>query len=52
VTPQWAAIVGAGDRIRWALIANPVSCEFRRGERGRRVPLPPDRWGEWVARCL
>lgn len=38
----------AGDRIAWALIANPTSAAFTRGQRGTVRPLPPDRWDGWV----
>ena len=42
-----------GDRVRWTLIANPVHSPIQPGEkRGRRTPLPPERWTDWVTRKL
>ena len=45
--------VEQGTRVRWAIIANPVHAPIQPGEkRGRRTPLPPERWAEWVTRKL
>ena len=41
-----------GDRIDWAVIANPTKSVFVRGKRGTRKPLAPEEWGDWISRKL
>lgn len=41
-----------GAPIQWAMIANPTKATPVKGQRGKRVPLPPEDWKAWVARKL
>lgn len=41
-----------GERISWALIANPTKAEPVRGRRGTIRPLPPEAWADWMDRKL
>ncbi|WP_018024111.1 type I-E CRISPR-associated protein Cas6/Cse3/CasE [Corynebacterium ulceribovis] len=41
-----------GDEITFALIGNPTFQKFERGKRGKRKPLPPERWNEWLERRM
>lgn len=41
-----------GAPVTWALIANPTKSQFRPGQRGKRVPLPPEEWKAWAGRKL
>lgn len=45
-----------GQQIEWALIANPVAAVVPKGApprtRGKRRPLPPEKWNAWIQRKL
>lgn len=43
----------ADTQVEWALIANPVAAIMQPGlKRGKRRPLPPEKWNSWVERKL
>lgn len=41
-----------GAPIQWAMIASPTKATRIKGRRGKRTPLPPEEWKQWVARKL
>lgn len=48
--PTTTPITGA--HVQWAIIANPTHALARPGQRGKVVPLPPEKWNSWVERKL